>query len=326
MIDTQFPVVQPALFESLDDIQAAALGLLVNSGQSTSPRGMNTLEVLGAGFCLRNPRKRCVTVSARRWSLPLAIGEFCWHASGSDDVSPLEYYSRRWRAFADDASRIRGSCYGHTLFQKVQAGRSQWDRIVDVLREDPDSRRAIAMLASPTADADLTARDVACATSVQFFVRDHKLSALTNMRSNDAIWGLPYDVFLFTMLQELLAVTLNLDVGAYYHLVGSLHVYERHLELAKRILTDSGDPAFEMPPMRGVEQLASFLSGEEEIRRAATPPASPGRLLDPYWQNLWDVISWFSQWRVGRASEQPSGGGARESPYAGLLKNLMVEA
>src|SRR6266566_1135382 len=124
MMEAQLQGLRVPLFESLDDIQAAALDLVCTAGHSTSPRGMGTLEVLGAAFCLRNPRKRCVTLPARRWSLPLAIGEFCWHASGSNDVEALGYYSTRWRAFADKTSKIPGSCYGHTIFRESEIGSS----------------------------------------------------------------------------------------------------------------------------------------------------------------------------------------------------------
>ncbi len=322
MIETQLPGFRAASFESLDDIQAAALDLLLSSGEQVSPRGTGTREVLGAGFCLRNPRKRCVTVPARQWSLPLAIGEFSWHASGSDSVDALEYYAKRWRAFADSASRIPGSCYGRMIFQKGQAGSSQWEQIVELLGRDRNSRRAVAILASPASSANTTAQDVACATSIQFLVRDGKLTAVVNMRSNDVIWGLPYDVFLFTMMQELLANTLKLDLGAYYHFAGSLHLYDQHRALATRIVADTGDPSFEMPPMRRVDQLSNFLAQETRIRRGAASAALPLG-TDAYWRSLLEVLLWFAQRKGGHS--RPFQAMAPRSPYAGLVKNILVE-
>ena len=44
---------------------------------------------------------------------------------------------------------------------------------------------------------------------MQFFVRSGALHAITHMRSNDIILGSPYDIFFFTMLQEMMAVALE---------------------------------------------------------------------------------------------------------------------
>jgi thymidylate synthase len=49
------------------------------------------------------------------------------------------------------------------------------------------------------------------------------------MRSNDAYVGLPYDIFLFTSLQELMASELDIEIGTYYHSVNSLHIYHRDI-------------------------------------------------------------------------------------------------
>jgi thymidylate synthase len=45
------------------------------------------------------------------------------------------------------------------------------------------------------------------------------------MRSNDVQRGLPYNIVQFTVLQEVMAGWLGLDVGGYHHWSDSLHVY-----------------------------------------------------------------------------------------------------
>ena len=61
---------------------------------------------------------------------------------------------------------------------------------------------------------------------------------VTNMRSNDAFLGLPHDFFSFTMIQEVLARTVNLEIGVYKHVVGSLHLYEENIEQAEQFITE----------------------------------------------------------------------------------------
>jgi thymidylate synthase len=319
MIENLVKDPRSTVFDSLDEIQAATLSLLLSAGQSTTPRRLPTREVLGVAFCLSNARKRCVTIPARRWSLPLAIGEFCWHASASTSVEALAFYSKRWREFADDQATIRGSCYGRAVFEKGNDGVSQWQHVVELLRIDPDSRRALILLASPASVANKLAKDVACATAIQFVVRNRSLSAIVSMRSNDVLWGLPYDVFFFTMLQELLAVTLGLDLGTYYHSVGSLHLYDRHLELAHRVLTDEGGFPFEMPTMKAVDQLREFLDTEAALRHGQSPLRIEKR-MDPYWKQLVEVLSWFGQRKQGASNWNDIEG----SMYLPLLRNLSV--
>jgi thymidylate synthase len=83
----------------------------------------------------------------------------------------------------------------------------------------------------------------------------------TYMRSNDAIWGLPYDCFVFTMLQELLASQLRCSLGEYVHFAASLHVYERHFSLVERMLKAPQEvDCSPMPPMPHPDLQTSLLS------------------------------------------------------------------
>jgi thymidylate synthase len=93
---------------------------------------------------------------------------------------------------------------------------------------------------------------------MQFFIRDNRLHGLAYMRSNDAILGLPYDIFLFTMLQETMAATLVVELGEYHHYAGSLHLYSHHHTMAKEIVRNRVESEFEMPPMIAVEEIPYF--------------------------------------------------------------------
>jgi thymidylate synthase len=280
-------------FGTVDGIQRWAFERLLREGLPAAPRGMPTKEVLGQAFTLTNPRARIVRASARRWSLPLAIGEFCWHASASNDVEALAYYAPRWREFAADGRTVRGSCYGRRIFGRGQDGRNCWDMLLALLREDPETRRATIDLSGDDL-LDPSAPDVSCTSSFQVFVRNGLVHAVVHMRSNDAVWGLPYDIFLFTMLQEMLARALRLDLGVYIHSAASLHLYERHLALAGRVLNDVPPAAAEMPVMEPLSDLPNFLMAERAIRLGEYPPT-----VMPYWAELAEVLNDFARARVG---------------------------
>jgi hypothetical protein len=60
------------------------------------------------------------------------------------------------------------------------------------------------------------------------------------MRSNDIMFGYPYDVFNFSSLQSIMANKLNIEVGTYTHVVDSFHLYKEQLNWAIEI-TDEND-------------------------------------------------------------------------------------
>jgi thymidylate synthase len=200
---------------SIDEAQSAVLSEIISSGHPTSPRGEATVESLAVSFSIQNPRARCVVNRERRWHMPLALGELCWHLSGSTDANSLTYYARAWRTFADSEGQIRGSCYGSKVFSPGSA--NLWDKARDLLRSDPATRRAVLYFNDTASHLDIVCPDAACASSLQFLIREGYLHAFVCMRSNDVIWGLPYDVFLFTFLQEMMALELGVRLGEYHH-------------------------------------------------------------------------------------------------------------
>ena len=70
------------------------------------------------------------------------------------------------------------------------------------------------------------------------------------MRSNDVIKGLPHDIFCFTMLQEMVARMISVDLGIYKHCVGSLHLYDTDKSKAKSFMREGWQSTKSaMPPM-----------------------------------------------------------------------------
>jgi len=278
----------PAHFPDVNSVQRWALSSILSEGSQAAPRSEETLEIFPAVFALDNPRARRVRNAKRHWSLPLAIGEFAWHVSGSDSVDFISYYTPHWRRFSDDGITIKGSCYGHRIFS---GNPSRWSQILDLLKADPDTRRGVLLFADAQLPFKIDAKDVPCATSIQFVLRWNRLHAFVTMRSNDVIWGLPYDMFLFSMLQELCALQLNVQLGAYYHSAASLHLYKEHFSLAQEVLSVADESIAPMLAMEASDQLPGFLCCEQSLR-AGVPLAeiADARQLAPYWQSLLEPL------------------------------------
>jgi len=306
------------IFLSLYEMQKWVFRQILSEGAYSSPRNLPTFEIPPIQLVLANPRRRVLTSVSRKWRLPLAIGEFCWHLSASNELSFIRHYSDRWSEFADDERTIRGSCYGYRLFRGGERSPSQWETAHKLLRQDPSTRRAVLLTSQPLADGDITAKDVACATSLQFLLRDGQLDAVLHMRSNDAFWGLPYDVFLFTMLQELFAAELNVELGRYYHSIGSLHLYQRHVRAAKTVLDDSNWGDFEMPRLSNPEALPQFLSAERALRLGDSSAPRLVETLPQYWRQLAEILGYY---RLGQRCADGKNS-IVHSPYNAVLACL----
>lgn len=280
----------PSSFCSLNEAFLSVVGTLLNSRSLTAPRGLKTREVVGASFCIRDPRRRYVSVPQRKWSIAYAIGELCWHLRASESTDEIAFYAPRWRKIAGDKARITGSSYGAKIFTKPAGQQSQWERTLNLLRQDPDSRRAVLVFADSTDESLDANADVACALSLQFVIREAKLHALCTMRSNDAILGMPYDIFLFTMLQEMAAKSLGCALGEYHHYAGSLHLYESQFDMAERIAKSR--PEFDLPmsSMAEVEGAATLLEGEAICRLSDRGHRGPADSRSGYWGGLLEVI------------------------------------
>jgi len=165
---------------------------------------------------------------------------------------------------------------------------SQWENVVRLLRVDPESRRAVVSLYSAIDLAQAgTTNDVPCTCTLHFLRRENAINLISYTRSNDIILGFCYDIFIFTMLQELLAYTLGCDVGWYQHMVGSLHLYGKHEVLADEILAEGFKTGTRlMPPLSHVDQIADVLEYEREIRVSPVIDPLMAFHVAPYWESI----------------------------------------
>ncbi len=265
-------------FECANSAQIDLYRALLESASPTSPRGMPTQEILFCHFEIKNPRKRFTSLKNRGFSGKLAVGELCWHLRASQSASELAYYAPRWMDFADPDGKIRGSCYGYKIFKKQNSGQSQWDSTATLLSKDAHTRRAVLSFHGQDFSKRIDKTDdVACVSSLQFFVRNERLHAVTTMRSNDVFWGLPYDIFVMTSLQELMATTLGLKLGTYHHQCGSMHVYDDKVSRLKKIVMTPQVEAFEMNRMNDITGIRDLLAFEEHVRSGGVSETDHGK-------------------------------------------------
>jgi len=73
--------------------------------------------------------------------------------------------------------------------------------------------------------------DFMCTNAVQYTIRDNRLNAVVQMRSNDVWAGFRNDVAWQQHVLNYLSEDLNIEPGIIYWNVGSLHCYEKDMYL-----------------------------------------------------------------------------------------------
>jgi thymidylate synthase len=254
-----------------------------------SPRSQKVRELIAPTITLTDPRARLLASPARKADYGFAVGEFLWYWTGKRDLESMLYYNKRMGQFSDDGVSLN-SAYGHRMKTKshtfvrpypdfpMLGSTTQWQAIKKTLLEDPDSRRALLIIGRAedySIGAYVPSKDLPCTLSLQFFIRENKLRLHTMMRSNDIVWGLSYDLFSFTLLQECMMLELraagmkDLELGTYTHTAGSMHIYERHFSMASAVVSNYLQQKFQpAAPMLPIDlgELASLVEDEEALR------------------------------------------------------------
>jgi len=275
--------------ETLDDLQYRVLKQLLEKPTYVvqATRGQ-ARELSAVCLVLKNPRAR-LGRGIRQGRLFSSLGETLWYLAGSDDLSFIAYYIHGYRQESSDGKTVRGA-YGKRLFHT-----NQLYKVVALLREKSTSRRAVIQLFR---QSDLRNHiEVPCTISIQLLVRERKLEMIASMRSNDAYMGLPHDIFAFTMIQEVVARELGIEVGRYTHFVGSLHLYQKHVDRAQEFVQDGYQRRQEMPAMPAGSPrsaIRAVLAAEKFIRENAKPPEKPAT-LESYWSDFITLLLAFSR-------------------------------
>lgn len=215
-------------FKTVDQMYKHYVNAILKNGK---PIG-NTKELTNVIFTVKDVRNNII--STRNISYKYILAELIWYFSGSNSVDFIGQFGSMWNKISDDGI-TNNSAYGYILKEKF--GFDQIEKIIELLQQDPNSRRAVLNINSANEHV-ITTKDEPCTISIQFLLRHGKLNCTTVMRSNDLYFGLPYDAIFFTELQKYIAYRLNVQPGWWTHFVGSMHIYDRDVEKLSNLTQD----------------------------------------------------------------------------------------
>lgn len=217
---------------SVSDIRQFFIDEL-NDGAFTKDRsGQKTIELIGASFLADEP------AIFGEVNQDYVDNELRWYESESTNIydiydDPNKEPPQAWQYSANTHGEINSN-YGFLIWNN--RFHCQYERALEELEENPDSRRAIMIYNRPDIWMEYNnngKNDFICTNAVTYYIRNDELQAVVQMRSNDVVFGYKNDFAWQQYVLESLANDLSIQPGFITWQVQNLHVYERHFHLVK---------------------------------------------------------------------------------------------
>ncbi len=214
----------------IDQIRTYFIQELKNENFTIDKTGAKTIELIGASFYADEE------AIFGKPNYEYIDRELDWYESQSTNINDIYGSDREppeaWKYSANDYGEINSN-YGLLVFGEKYY--EQFEHVIQELKTNPDSRRASMIYNRPSIWKEYNENgknDFICTNAVTYYIRDNKLHATVQMRSNDVIFGYRNDWAWQRFMMEEVMHELELDeLGDMIWQVQNLHVYERHFHL-----------------------------------------------------------------------------------------------
>lgn len=214
-----------------------------------SQNGQKTVELIAQRFTL-DPKKPILEFGdIRKTQISYCKHELEWYLSQDLHIKKIGKYAKIWRDVAASDGTVNSN-YGWAIFSDENY--NQFDHCLNELRENPESRRGVMIYNRPKMWYDYNRdgmSDFMCTFATQHMIRDYgygpRLVSIVNMRSNDLIYGFFNDFYWQCWVHSYLLTKLqntpnnkflsDLKSGKMIWIANSLHVYERHFDMVKKM-------------------------------------------------------------------------------------------
>ena len=216
--------------KEISEIQNYFIQELKNENFTIDKTGAKTIELIGASFYADEG------AIFGKPNYEYIDRELDWYESQSTNINDIYGSDREppeaWQYSANAHGEINSN-YGLLVFGEKYY--EQFEHVVQELKTNPDSRRASMIYNRPSIWKEYNENgknDFICTNAVTYYIRDNKLHATVQMRSNDVIFGYRNDWAWQRFMMEEVMHELELDeLGDMIWQVQNLHVYERHFHL-----------------------------------------------------------------------------------------------
>lgn len=210
-----------------------ALYTCYKEGNTKESRVGNTLDLGPVCFEVQDESAGLPFLAGRGLNIFFALAELAWIIQGSEKLAPLKYFIKNYDQYSDDKKTLNGA-YGFRIFNKFKI--NQLELVVNELKKNKDSRRAVISLFSPNDLDNLDSLDIPCNMSLLFKIRNNSVDLTIFNRSNDVFKGIPYNFLVFKFFQYYVAKELGFKIGVHRHITDSLHLYNYDKDKVQKLL------------------------------------------------------------------------------------------
>jgi thymidylate synthase len=210
--------------------------ILDNGVSKTDRTGTGTISVFG--YQMRfDLNEGFPMLTTKKLHLKSIIYELLWFLNGDTNIKYLtDNGVRIWNEWADENGDL-GPVYGKQWRSWAKSDGDTIDQIsqlIHTLKTNPDSRRMIVN-AWNVGELDQMAL-TPCHCLFQFYVAEGRLSCQLYQRSADTFLGVPFNIASYALLTMMVAQVCGLQYGEFIHTFGDVHLYNNHLEQARKQL------------------------------------------------------------------------------------------
>lgn len=272
----------------------------------SSGSGKLTKDLWNYSILIENQSDFLVNSDINPVIIPLAVSRFIWMMGANNRIKDIEFYwGKGVSRFSDDEIVMPGSDYGARMITP-RPGLNQIEAIIDRLKKNPFTRRAAISIYHPE-DAVRESTDIPCAFGIFYSIRENKLNTTILMRSNNAKFLFPYNVFEFSLLSEVIAREVGVELGSLHFQSVSMHLYENDFDAAREIVQETKyDTAEYNNPIpsksKCLSQIKKLIKLEADLRHASMGISEENidswieqgkSELDSYWVQYYNIVLLF---------------------------------
>ena len=216
-------------------------------------------------------------LTLRRTGLKSCMDEILWiYQKKSNNIHDLN--SHIWDEWADETGSI-GKAYGYQIGVKShykEGDMDQMDRVLFDLKQNPYSRR---IMTNTYIFSDLSEMHLyPCAYGVTYNVTKRPgeeklvLNMVLNQRSQDVLAANNWNVCQYAILLMMVAQVCDMVPGELLHVIADAHIYDRHVDIIKELITRPEHPAPKVWLNPEVKDFYAFTTDDLHVEGYETEP------------------------------------------------------
>jgi len=194
--------------------------------------GVDTISYFGA-FYKVDLSKGFPLLTTKQMYWNSLLHEMLWYLSGEDHIRNLREKTKIWDAWADEDGNL-DTAYGNYWRHFPSASKNykgEWQvkevdqiqYVIDEIRKNPNSRRLVVSAWEP--GNAISSKLPPCHYTYTFNVSDGKLNCHLTQRSGDIALGIPFNLAAYSLLTQIIAQEVDLELGYFAHSIVDAHIY-----------------------------------------------------------------------------------------------------